>query len=121
MSLTVDVWVVDQEKVSGRRILDVPPNASDLAGFERTRRTLWGTAAVRSLGAAFLPRLADGDLWVDVDEVAAFAAECAMLLAERAAITAATGYGEDFLEFRLANMIAAAQRARSAGGGVVVW
>jgi hypothetical protein len=121
VSLTVDVWIVDRAHAGGRRILGVPPDASDLAGFERTRTTLWGSAAVRALGAALLPLLADGDLWVAAEEVEAFAAECALLLDERAAIADATGYGQDYIEFRLANMIGAAQRARLAGGGVVVW
>jgi hypothetical protein len=117
----VDVWVVDEKSASGRRILDVPDGVSDLAGFERTRTTLWGSAAVRALGAEFLPRLAGDDLWVGVDEVAAFAAECELLLAHLPALCAGCGYGEDYLAFRLSNMVAAARRATAAGGGVVVW
>ena len=121
MTLTVDVWIVDDEHPGGTRILAVPEGVSDLAGFERTRSELWGLAAVRSLGAAFLPQLADSDLWVGIDEVEAFAAECAVLLANLPVIAAASGWGEDFIKFRLTNMADAARRARQAGGGVVVW
>lgn len=73
-----------------------------------------------SLGAEFLPQLADGDLWVSEDEVESFAVECALLLANCAVIAVASGYEEDYIQFRLTNMIDAAHRAREAGGGVVV-
>jgi hypothetical protein len=36
-------------------------------------------------------------------------------------ITSAAGYGEDYIEVRLTNMLIAARRALQAGGGVVVW
>lgn len=121
VTLTVDVWVVDETCPGGVRILEVPAGASDLAGFEKTRTDLWGSAVVRSLGAEFLPQLAGSDLWVNHEEVEAFTAECSLLLANGALIAAAVGYGEDYIRFRLANMVDAARRAGRAGGGVVVW
>ncbi|WP_230423502.1 hypothetical protein [Streptomyces radicis] len=60
MSLSVDVFVV--EAGGAIRVLDVPAGCSDLAGFERWRTTVWGSDAVRSLGARFLPVLAEADL-----------------------------------------------------------
>lgn len=121
MSLSVDVWVVDETRPSGIRILGVPVGASDLAGFESTRTRLWGSPAVRSLGAVLLPRLATAHLWLSGDEVMAFAAECALLLAHRTMLASASGYDEDYLEARLTNMVDAAGRALEVGGGVVVW
>ena len=121
MSLSVDVWVVDETEPDKIRVLAVPSDASDLAGFETTRTKLWGSPVVRSLGVSLLPRLADGDLWVSNDQVEAFAAECALVLANRTAIASASGYGEEYIESRLANMVDAARRALDAHGGVVVW
>jgi hypothetical protein len=121
VTLSVDVWVVDETDTGKIRILEVPEGDSDLAGFEVTRTKLWGSPVVRSLGAALLPQLAEGDLWVSHDLVEAFAAECARLLANLAMIAAASGYGEDYVQVRLTNMLVAARRAFQVGGGVVVW
>src|SRR5262245_19919285 len=52
----------------------------DLAGAEAWRTTVWGAPAVFRRGARFLPELAQGDLYVENDELAAFAAECHQLL-----------------------------------------
>ena len=121
MTLSVDVWVVDETEPDKIRVLAVPPDASDSAGVETTRTELWGSPAVRSLGASLLPRLAEGDLWVSNAQVEAFAAECALVLANRTAIASASGYGEEYIEFRLTNMVDAARRALDVHGGVVVW
>jgi hypothetical protein len=121
VSLSVDVWVPDESAPGGTRVLDVPEGSSDLAGFESTRTGLWGSPAVRELGAVLLPRLARGDLWLSGDEVGAFAAECALLLAHRAMLAAASGYDEGYLVARITNMADAAARALRVGGGVVVW
>ncbi|MFI5756037.1 hypothetical protein [Streptomyces sp. NPDC051569] len=111
----------------GIEVIDTPPEASDLAGFEEWRTSMWGSERVRSLGARFLPRLADGNLLVEPDEVPEFLAECA-LLHERAALL--TGGGEPSerlagyvhgIRFRLDNMIGAGHRALRVGGGVIVW
>jgi hypothetical protein len=121
VSLSVNVWVVDETDPDKIRILEVPDGRSDLAGSERTRTELWGSSFVRSLGAAFLPQLVGGDLWLAHDEVEAFAAECALLLANRTMIASASGYRADYIHGRLTNMVDAAHRAIQAGGGVVVW
>ncbi|MEU4689101.1 hypothetical protein [Actinoplanes sp. NPDC023714] len=119
MSLAVDVWTVGDDGES--HVLDVPPGVSDLAGFESCRTGLWGSPAVRSLGAVFLPRLAHGDLWVANEDVAAFAAECDLVRAHSAALAEATPYDDDYIRARLTNILAAASRATRLGGGVVVW
>ncbi|GAA4574810.1 hypothetical protein [Planotetraspora kaengkrachanensis] len=119
MSLTVDVFVILED---GRReVLDVPQDASDLAGHERTRTVVWGSPVVRSLGARFLPSLADSDLWLEPDLLDDFAAECAMLLGHLPAIAAETGWRDDYIRHRLGNMTDAVARARSVDGGIVIW
>lgn len=120
MTLSVNVWVWADESRDGIRFLEFPTDGSDLAGTEVTRTGLWGSPVVRSLGAIFLPRLADGDLWVSDDEVEAFIAECDLLLANLATIASALDHREDYIRFRLTNMINAGRRALQAGGGVAV-
>ena len=114
----MDVFVVEQ---GGRvRVLDTE-NDSDLAGVERTRTELWGSSSLRELGARFLPSLADQDLWVYPEDLDAFQAECEMVVARLWKIADETGYVEDYVGFRIGNIIQACMRARYVGGGVVVW
>ena len=116
MSLCVDVFVAGPD--GERTVLDVPPGHSDLAGVERWRTLVWGSPEMRALGARFFPVLADRDLAVEPDEVAAFLEECAMVRANLSAL------GPDPLGqvgVRLANIEQAARRAMAVGGGVLVW
>ncbi|MFK8845659.1 hypothetical protein [Streptomyces sp. Ac-502] len=130
MSLSADVFMVGAD---GKwDVLDVPPGVSDLAGFESWRRTVWGSPAVRSLGARFLPRLLD-DCRVQPREVGEFTEECLLLRDHLGTVARAVleadgsapsttyealplGLGQ-----RLDNIIDAARRAREAGGGVIIW
>ncbi|MEU3353625.1 hypothetical protein [Streptomyces sp. NPDC037389] len=125
MSLDVDVFVVEE---SGEiRILDVPPGCSDRAGFERWRRTVWGSETVRSLGARFFPKLADGDLYVHPTDVPAFIAECLVVrtrvdrIAARMPTSEPYAFTVELLEQRLGNITDAARRAQRIGGGVLIW
>ncbi|MEV0560610.1 hypothetical protein [Dactylosporangium sp. NPDC050588] len=68
----------------------VPPGVNDSAGGESTRQWLYSSQIVRDLGAVYLPRLADDWLVVPPEETAAFLCECARVLAELPAVTAAT-------------------------------
>ena len=125
MSLQVDVFVIGDD--GEMDLLDVPDGCSDLAGFEDWRKTVWGSAVVRSLGARFFPHLADGDLTVSPDQVADFLAECALIRGNLEAVAPRRdpalrdeGYLRQ-VSARLANIEAAAERARGCGGGVLVW
>ncbi|MFJ6621951.1 hypothetical protein ACIQOW_30775 [Kitasatospora sp. NPDC091335] len=121
MSLPADVFVTDES--GGCRLLDVPEGSSDLAGFERRRSTLWGSPAVRSLGARFLPRLAEGDLDVAPAEVAEFTEEVLLLLGSAESLAARMDppgrAGQ--IAARLDNILDAARRAARVGGGVRIW
>ncbi|MFB4315497.1 hypothetical protein [Actinomadura sp. 21ATH] len=119
MSLLVDVFVTDE--TGERVVLDSPAGGLDLAGHERTRTLLWGSAAVRELGARHLPVLATEDLWIEPGEIEGFLAECELVRANIPAIAARTDRREDYIASRLDNIIGAARRARELGGGVVIW
>jgi hypothetical protein len=131
MSLSVDVYVPSAQ--GGIEVLDVPPECSDAAGWERWRTEVWGSEAVRSLGARFFPRLATEDLTVAPDEVSDFLAECDLVRAHLARIAdhmrseAGTGsrkseaeHAED-VRRRLDNIVDAARRALGVRGGVIIW
>ncbi|MBR7838446.1 hypothetical protein KDL01_34590 [Actinospica durhamensis] len=57
------------------------PHGRTLAGFESWRRTVWGSERVRALGAAYFPRLAHEDLYIEPGLVVELQRECALLRA----------------------------------------
>jgi hypothetical protein len=118
MTLIVNVFALDP--AGGSEILDTPPGSCDLAGHERMRTDLWGSKVVRSIGARFLPELATGDLWIMPGDIAAFLVECELVRTNIPKIAVHTGSAEDYIAFRLNNMIAAARRAAELGGGIVI-
>ncbi|GAA3823720.1 hypothetical protein GCM10023083_66210 [Streptomyces phyllanthi] len=121
----MDVFVIGAN--GERQVLDVPEGCSDLAGFERWRTAVWGSEVVRSLGARFLPVLADGDLQVEPGQVTEFLAECALLRDNLGRIVAGTDpvrtveEHRETISARLANIEDAARRAGAMGAGVLVW
>ena len=123
----MDVFSVD-ENGKMHEVFDVPEGCSDLAGFESWRTKVWGSEAVRGLGAQFFPQLAESDLYVAPDQVQSFIEECALLRGSLSLIARRPEGPEDpderFLEQisrRLANVEDAASRARAVGAGVVIW
>ncbi|MEL5955650.1 hypothetical protein AADR41_12865 [Streptomyces sp. CLV115] len=119
MTLLVHTFVHDGP--GKLRLLDDPGDGGDMAGFESSRTRLWGSEPARALGARFLPRLADDDLCVQPEDIEEFLAECELLRGHTAELGAHSGYREDYVADRLANITRAALRARSVGGGVLVW
>lgn len=77
MTLLVHTFVHDEP--GKLRLLDDPEDGGDMAGFESSRTKLWGSEPARALGARFLPRLADDDLYVQPEDVEEFLAECELL------------------------------------------
>ncbi|MET9951962.1 hypothetical protein ABZ135_10505 [Streptomyces sp. NPDC006339] len=125
MSLVVKVFLVG---ANGKmRVLDVPDGCGDSAGFESWRTDVWGSDAVRSLGAAVLPLLSEGDLYVPPYGVDTFLSECLMLRENLERIVQGTQpvrtveEHRSAIEQRLSNLTDAARRAREVGGGVLVW
>ncbi|MBR8639442.1 hypothetical protein KEF29_09310 [Streptomyces tuirus] len=125
MSLSVDVFL--REPDGKMLILDVPEGRDDSAGFESWRTVVWGSEPVRALGARFLPVLADDDLEVEVEEVAEFLDEVALLRGHLDAIAESTRGPRGLEEHRrglvrrLRNLEVAALHARVIDGGVIVW
>ncbi|MGW2177748.1 hypothetical protein ACWCXX_06545 [Streptomyces sp. NPDC001732] len=119
MTLLVHTFVYDEK--GDWRLLDDPDDGGDMAGFESSRTKLWGSECARALGARFLPRLADENMFVEPGEVEDFLAECELLHGNTAVLGAHSGYGEDYVVARLGNINRAALRARAVGGGVLVW
>ncbi|MFJ4777429.1 hypothetical protein [Streptomyces sp. NPDC088762] len=124
MSLLVHTFIRNAD--GGLELLEDPPNGEDLAGGERWRTVVWGSQSARLLGARFLPRLADGDLYVEAADVAGFLEECMLLRNESEALVA--GVQEpagpallDNVESKLDNFITASRRALDVGGGVLIW
>jgi hypothetical protein len=112
MSLTVQVFGPDGA-------LEAP----EPAGFQSYRTVVWGSQAARDLGARFFPQLAFGDLRVQPGEVEDFEKECALLRAHLDTIAPPDEQGRSRCETvaeRLTIIEAAAARARSLGGGVVI-
>lgn len=117
MTLSVDVFVIGSD--GDQTVLDVPEPGADLAGLENWRTTVWGSPAVRALGARFFPMLDGNNITVDPEDVPAFLDECALLRANLAAF--APGGDVERVGHRLGNIEQAARRAREIGGGVLVW
>ena len=87
--MTLSITLVRRDAVTGElesQLLDPPEG---IAGFESTRRDLWAAPIVVSLGARYLPRLADGDLWIEGADREGLRAECELLLANLPAICSA--------------------------------
>lgn len=125
MSLLVHAYVLDDQ--GERHLLDPPAPGGDLAGFEQWRTTVWGSAAVRALGARYFPVLDQADLTVAVHEVAEFRDECALLRTHLAAIAPQADrwhtreWYVDTVSERLAHIEAVAEQAVRVGGGVLIW
>ncbi|MFF0095726.1 hypothetical protein ACFYSF_38215 [Streptomyces canus] len=125
MSLLVEVFV--REPDGTRRILDVPDGVYQSGGFESWRTTVWGSEFVRSLGARFLPVLADQDLYVEAEEVPEFQREVALLRSRLDEVAHGTQRPRtveehrDDIEIRLRIIEESSRKALEIGGGVLIW
>ncbi|MEV8629269.1 hypothetical protein [Streptomyces sp. NPDC051079] len=121
MSLNVDTYVYEPN--GEWTLLDDPDDdySRTMAGFERSRSKLWGSEAVRALGARFLPRLDGSDLKVEPGDIDAFLAECEALRPHVDHLGEVSGYGNEYVARCLDNIVAASVRAKAERGGVIVW
>ncbi|CAL9597840.1 hypothetical protein [Streptomyces sp. enrichment culture] len=119
MSLSVDVVVRGPNGEFD--VLDTPEGVNDSAGFESWRQKVWGSRAVRSLGARFLPLLDGGWMEVATEDLPRLLDEILLLRARLDRIAAATGVHPDAIGRRLDNIEAAAERARLVGAHVLIW
>ncbi|MFF4400667.1 hypothetical protein [Streptomyces sp. NPDC001480] len=125
MSLTVEVFVREPDGTT--RILDVPDDMYRSGGFESWRTTVWGSEFVRSLGARFLPVLADRDLHVEAGDVPEFQREVALLrsrlddVAHRTERPRTVEEHRHQIETRLRIIEESIRKALEIGGGVLIW
>lgn len=120
MSLVVSTFWHDPKSGEQREHTDWD-DGHHMAGVERARWDLWGSAAVRGRGATFLPRLAESDLWVQPEELDAFVAEVQSLLSALDELRAELGRGPDcLLPHYLGNFLRAAAYARERNGGISI-
>ncbi|WP_394614443.1 hypothetical protein JNUCC0626_31750 [Lentzea sp. JNUCC 0626] len=125
MSLSVAVYLLDE---NGKRHFVAPPECfEEHAGFESWRTGVWGNEAVRALRTRFFPVLADGDLFVNPDEVQSFVLETKTI---RSFLADIAPQGDehhdrqwylDTISWRLTNIQLLAAYALGIGGGVVIW
>lgn len=125
MSLGVHAYRRDEEGKQESLVLERTGGGDPtLFGFEVCRTELWGAPCMEELGAILLPGLAEHDLNVEGAELEDLKREAEHLLANLSTISAATGYREDFIAFRLENLLLAVERALAVErgqGGIVVW
>ena len=114
MSISVDVFLRND---SGNLvILTTPPDESDLVGHDDTRHTLWGSPAVRALGATVVVGLSAGDVWVGFGQLDELVNDCDLILKHLPDVAAASGRGEDYIRFRVGNLRAADRAGQGAPG-----
>ena len=119
VSISVDVYLRNE---SGNLvILTTPPEESDLVGHDDTRHTLWGSPAVRAMGATVVVGLAGGDVWVGYPQLDELVDDCELILKHLAEAAVPPGRGDDYIRFRVGNLRAATERARAHRAGVVIW
>lgn len=125
MSLSVHVFLPGEDGT--RTVLDPTGPGTHLAGFESFRTTVWGSAAIRALGARYFPVLAGADLTVLPEEIPDFQRECTLVEAnvERIAPRENPHHPHEWfvstISARLANIQTAADRALATGGGILIW
>ncbi|MET9610575.1 hypothetical protein ABZZ17_36785 [Streptomyces sp. NPDC006512] len=119
MTLLVHTFVYDAD--GGHDLLEDPEYGDTLAGFESTRTRLWGSEAIRALGARFFPRLDGCDLRVEREELDDFLAECEALRPHLGHLAEQGGYDADYVTQRFDNIVTAALRAKAVDGGILVW
>ncbi|MFB7508756.1 hypothetical protein [Streptomyces broussonetiae] len=119
MSLLVEVFV--REPDGRMRILDVPDDVYQSGGFESWRTTVWGSPTVRSLGARFLPLLAEDDLCVEPAQVSGLHDEVALLGARLDDIARGTGSPRHQIGLRLRIIEESCRTALEVKGGVLIW
>ena len=118
MSLVVTAYWTNPDTGESEEFTDWD-HGHHMAGAEQARWNLWGAEAVKRRGAAFLPKLAESDLWVTPDELEAFVAEVRCLLGDVEGLRVELGRRPDCgLPHYLDNFLRAAEYAAARDGGV---
>lgn len=78
---------------------------SDLFGFEICRKELWGNQKSNDLGCLIIPKLKEFDLFIIKDELQMIYEDCQIILENINEISLVTNYSEEFIEFRINNLL----------------
>ena len=78
---------------------------SDLFGFEVCRKQLWGNQKLKDLGCIIIPKLNENDLYITNDDVQTTYEDCQIILRNINEISLVTNYSEDFIKFRINNLL----------------
>ena len=119
MSLSVTLVTLDPTTKQIADTDEYPQDGSDLAGMEVWRNTVYGSDAVISRGATFLPQLAVTDLMVDGDDLDSFRSEIEMLIGDLDDLCQDLNHqNSEALGFRLNNILKAIKTAAKEGKAV---
>jgi hypothetical protein len=119
MSLAVSVFVFDKE---GEEFEIELEEGKDLAGFESSRYKLYGSELAENLGLKLLSQLKHHDLWGIKDEkLNELENELKIILENIKAFSQVSEFKEEYIKWRVQNILDAVQIARKVNGAVVIW
>ena len=78
---------------------------NDLFGFEICRKELWGNQKLKDFGCVIIPKLKDFDLYIINGELQTTYEDCQIILKNISEISLLTNYSEEFIEFRINNLL----------------
>lgn len=78
---------------------------NDLFGFEICRKELWGNQKLKDLGCIIIPKLKELDLYIINDELQTIYEDCQIILKNIDEISLVTDYSEEFIKFRINNLL----------------
>lgn len=114
--MTLQVKPYRRDREGDIQWLTVPSEHSDLAGLESSRRSFWGSAAVKQLGLTLVPTLAHGDIYAEDGDLRQLEQEVGVLVGYVSQLSDVTE--RRYWLFRLSNVQAAIRVAAQHGGGV---
>jgi hypothetical protein len=120
MTLTIDVYVIDQN--GSREFVPMEHPGDSMAGFEVYRTELYGSPIALDLGLTLLPTLNGNNIHAeDTDDLTRLEHEAHVLLANLDKIYPGIDANDNSGPgHRLKNIIKAVQKARDIGGGVII-
>lgn len=124
MSLDVSIYRVRPDGDGEEIPLDDAGGNPHLAGFERWRREMWGSAVVRSWGCHILPELAVADVYARGARLEALGREAALLEARLNDLAMAVGVNREVLGYRLGKIrraVAVALKEPPGSAEVRIW
>ncbi len=120
MSLSVTTTSIDPVTGEITNQDPYPKDGSDLAGFESWRHKVYGSDALISRGAVFLPKLFAEDLFIFGGDLILFRKELERLIDVIPEISVELGIDVEGLQFRFGNILTATQYAIREGKAVWV-